>query len=269
MLRLKSFEDVWGYVQKQMKVATAPKGGTWWHELIHGGRHTRNVLAEAKAITERCNLGPIGANLMISAAIHDLGRLGQFPYEGLSEEHITAYVARARIDTKNLSYIDHAHLSANLLESDIFAFDDKPDVVWAIRNHSVGLVGLGIKKAQRSCEILLGLLVVCDHCGDAACPEGMSRAARDLLQRGTSMRSKKFEKEHLISFLEPGCPVIPVAKAKEYKDESLTAHLVYNFQATWPIINCVRHILGEDYIQEEIMPYMEMFKSIILSFLKD
>ena len=139
--------------------------------------------------------------------------------------------------------------------------EEREAVFGAVRDHSIGLVGKHIAKAETLEEKILGLLVVCDHCGDAASPDGAARAIRALAEKRPV--SREFSIGHLRQYLVEGCPIIPVAEAGKYKSESIVAHLVYNYQASWPILAAVRHLLSQRYWDEEVIPRQEMYGSII------
>lgn len=160
--------------------------------------------------------------------------------------------------------VDHAHLSAHLFRLMLIedlTEDEKSAVFGAVRDHSIGLVGKHITRAETLEEKILGLLVVCDHCGDAASPDGAGRAIKAL--KGKPVLSSTYTAEHLRQYMVEGCPIIPVAEAGKYKGESIVAHLVYNYQASWSILAAVRHLLSQRYWDEEVIPRQEMYGSII------
>lgn len=257
---VKSVADVWPFVQECMKA------GGLWTELIHGGRHMRHVLREAETLIAECQLGEsLVKCLCVAAAVHDLGRLGgNFQHPVVSEEELKEVIDAARIDKNNSKYVDHAHLSAHLfrlMPIEDLTDEEKTAVFGAVRDHSVGLVGKFITRAETLEEKILGLLVVADHCGDAASPDGAARSIRAL--KGKPVLSNVFSVEHLWQYVQEGCPVIPVADANKYKNESLVAHQVYNYQASWPILAAVRHLLSQQYWDEEVMPRQLMYGSII------
>lgn len=256
-------ELVWPYVKQMLLISNFMK------ELIHGGRHMQNVRQEVKMIISSCNLSrDLCECLRVAADVHDLGRLGDYPYSGMTLKQINAACDSARIDPKNEGYIDHAHLSASLFEHmpiEDLSTDQKEVITFAVKHHSVGLVGLNIPVAQTLCEQTLGLLVVADHCGDAACPDGIARAIKAL--KGKPILSKTFEASYLESLLFSNDTVIHVSEAGLYKSESIAAHLVYNFQATWAILKAVKHLLSDEYMDETIIPRLEMYRTIVKAFL--
>jgi len=247
-----------------MKVAPAPTGGTWWDELIHGGRHVRHVVVEAKKIAVGLEDRRMAKLLLLAAAIHDLGRLlGDYAYPGFDSDDLVMAVDAARIGSNR---IDHAVLSAGLLQL-MPLMDVGPEemsAVWfAIRWHSIGLVGLHIERAETLGQKLLGLLVIADH-ADAASPEGAARAKMALV--GKPILSSRFGVDHLRSYLSRDgleCPVIPVTDMDGYKSESVAAHWLYNHQATWPMVRAIEHVLPVNYVNEELLPRMWQYQVLI------
>jgi hypothetical protein len=255
-----------------MRLGYTNSGDLWWEELIHGGRHLRNVLAEAENMVVKCDLDDrLAKCLLAAAAVHDLGRLGDnFDYPGVSREERQQAVEAARIDKNNPNYVDHAHLSAGLFQLmplEDLTPEEKRSVFGAVRDHSIGLAGKGIAQAKSLEEKILGFLAVADHCGDAAAPNGTARAIRAL--EGKPILSKEFSADHLRQYLHQGSgPTMPVSEAGKYKNESIVVHLVYNHQATWPILSPVRHLLGNLYWGEEIIPRQKMYGTIVETLLK-
>lgn len=261
---VKDSNMAWSYLCQEFKLAG------YWQERIHGGSHVTEVLRFATSVAESSNVhGLLAECLLIAAKLHDLGRLGmKHHYSGVSKKVLQIAVDKARIDKTNPDYVDHAHLSANLfrLMPIEYTTEFKHAVEWAIRNHSVGLVGLGIKKAEILADQTLGLLVFADHCGDAASPGGVARAAK-ALEGKVPILSKKHSIEHLQHFLDDPNSFIPVQEAGSYKNESLIAHLVYNYQASRPIITVVRHLLSDEYLESVFYPSEDRYKFIIQSYL--
>lgn len=238
---IKSVMQIWPFVVAKFKEAGK------WEDLIHGGRHIQRVKEEAEIMVASNKLdGSVALCLEIAAEIHDIG-------------HILPG--------------DHAENSAEIfnqmpLDLGIYA---KEAIGQAVRDHSVGLVGKGITRAKSLYEKVLGLLVVCDHCGDAACPEGVARAA--LALKDKPILSKKFSAEKLDFYLGSESEFvliypIPIEEMNEYKSDSLLAHLVYDYQATWPIIDVVKHLLSGEYLNNHLLPRQEMFGIILKTFIK-
>ncbi|MFH1089591.1 MAG: hypothetical protein V1716_04165 [Candidatus Uhrbacteria bacterium] len=231
----------------------SPKGdGSWWTEPIHGGRHVRRVRAEAILLADFLEDRRLGELLILAAELHDLGRLGDFAYPEVKSTDVDMAVAAAKTDLNNLKFIDHAILSAVLFWLMPIAGlneEEKAAVYFAIANHSQGLVGLQIARAETLGEKLLGLLVICDH-ADA----GITRTSWALKGKPTLSRHTIADLRQYLSGDGQGCSIIPVDKMGDYKNSDLLSCLVYNHQATWPMVEAVRHILPERYLEEELLP---------------
>ena len=284
---INTVNDLTGYTVQEMM--HTPKGsGTWWTELIHGGRHITHVVREAEAMIEKCGFtGDSATAIMIMAWGHDLGRIGDAGYSGLSAEELAKAVDVARIDPKNPKYIDHAVLSSELIKRmslGSISPELKDDIIWAVRRHSTGLPGEKIVYAETRRELLLGLLVVLDHCGDAASPDGSARAIKAL--SGKPVLSSIHKAGYLRQYVGKGLPivsvetpsgtrykvaddfpVIPIEQMAAHKNESIVAHLIYNLQASLPILACVWHLLSERYIEEEVKPRQNMYEATFLPLL--
>lgn len=228
---VRSFNDVWPYVQEQLVAAG------FGRDLIHGLRHMRHVRKEAAILCEFCD-EKLDASLVrclkVAVDVHDLGRIKR---------------------TGN-----HAAVSADLFYQ-MPIQDLTPEeilaVCYAVQNHSHGLFGLGISRAENFQDKLLGLLCFCDH-SDAASPDGAARAALALSDK--PVLSNRFDVWHLRRLMAIGCRA---EMMNVYKDDSLIAHLAFDYYATGRIFSPIRHLLSGRYIRERSNPRLAMYKAII------
>lgn len=192
---------------------------------LHGLPHVERVKDNLKLLIDSCpKLDQQTIKLLkIVVEVHDVGR----KYEG---DHAKNFANMAcGIDMGNLS------------ESEYSA------IIYAVTNHSIGLPGLGIKKAESFEQKLLGLLVLLDHM-DAIGEIGFLRPFQ------WSLDSKKYlpilskiKFKDLDRFLEDE-KITPEIMSLRLKEESIVAHLIYNYLATYQIIEPVAHLLSPEFV---------------------
>ncbi len=231
---VKITDHIWSYVsEKYLEAGLAD-------ELIHGMRHMRHVREVCNNI---CDVQILDSRVIrcLHAAvdIHDIGRA----------------VDKTR---------DHAMVSSEVFRQmalDDLATDEYEAVHFAVIHHSRGLRAIGINEAKDLKEVLLGLLCVCDH-ADAASPDGAARAA--LALKNKPILSDNYTAEHLRELMTNGCaPEL----MNVYKNDSLAAHLAYNYCATAHIIAPVRHLLNGRYMKDWSDPRLAMFRVIVETYL--
>lgn len=212
-------------------------------DLIHGLRHLRRVQAECEVISRMCAkiLEPeLVKCLGVAVAVHDLGRIR----EG-----------------------NHAENSAEMFRSmpieDLTA-DEIKAICYAVKYHNRGLESLCIDKAETFQDKLLGLLCLCDH-ADAASPEGMARSTLHMAQTKASILSTRFSADHLNAIMNQGASP---SMMNEYKNDSLVAHLAYNYFADFSICYPIFHLLTDKYYNEHHVPNIVMFRAMIEPLLK-
>jgi len=201
-------------------------------ELIHGLRHFEQVQREYQKI---CSLVPldieVGSLLEIAVNVHDIGRtvLGV-----------------------------HAENSARMFSEwsipDLLLIQ-KHAVIFAIANHSHGLVGLGIKEAKTLEQKILGLLVICDHM-DAASPEGAARAA--MAYKGKPTLSNDISKSDLLRAMEVSPPFGEMGRYTA----SLLGNWVWDYAATGPIMQAIDSLVTVEY-KRYVEDRLTAFRSLI------
>ena len=208
-------------------------------DLIHGLRHLRRVQAEYEIIRQMCVdlLEPeLLKCLGVAVAIHDLGRIRKGNHAENSAEMFLALPI-------------HNLLSTDEIEA----------VYYAVKNHSRGLEYLGIDKAETFKDKLLGLLCLCDH-ADAASPEGAARAALQVAKIKAPILSTQFTANHLSAIMAQGASPDMM---NDYKNDSLIAHLAYNYSADFSICCPIFHLLNTRYYNNHHAPNIVMFQALI------
>lgn len=192
---------------------------------VHEGSHLLRVRNNLEFLIKSCpSLDPaIIETERTIVEIHDIGRI-------LPGDHAANF-------TKVFGLLK-IELSEEELE----------EITFVVENHSRGLPGLGIKKAESRKEILLGILVMLDHM-DAIGESGFLRPLQ------WSMDSKKYlpilskiEISDLKRFISDG-EITPEIMELKLKEESIVAHLIYNYLATYQIIRPIAHLLSEKFIK--------------------
>jgi HD superfamily phosphohydrolase YqeK len=255
-------KKAWSFVEYCIKEARTSAGESWWEELTHGGRHLRRVLQEAEKIIEAGKLDQqLAKCLRTAAALHDLGRLAvDLDYPGVDMKAL-----KNALKVEDFNQVHHRKISAELfwqMPMEDLSKEEKEAIYGAIRDHSLGLVGRGVKRAESLEEKVLGLLVVADH-ADAASMEGVGRTTILSASKKQPLFSEKFSARELGEYLKKEQTMIPVAELERFIDESLVSWLVYNYQATWEIWGVVHHLLSEQYWQEEARPKQAMFGAVV------
>lgn len=208
-------------------------------EPIHGLRHLNNVIKECGIVCEMCALDPRVADLLkIAATVHDIGRTTPG---------------------------DHAENSANIFSQmplNGLTPREKSWIDFAVRNHSRGVKATTRHEIASSPEeALLGLLCVCDH-ADSASPEGYARSV--IWAKTFKPHLPIFgnhDTNHLRNIMAGKLPDI---RPDDYKNESVIAHLAYNFYATTEIMKAVERVLSEEYIKYAEMRQLMFGKMIEL-----
>lgn len=231
---VKISDHIWSYVsEKYLEAGLAD-------ELIHGMRHMRHVREVCENICDVQILDSQVIRCLYAAVdIHDIGR--------------------ATDKTR-----DHAMVSAEVFRQmtlENLTTDEYEAVHFAVTHHSRGLRAIGIAEAKSLGEIVLGLLCVCDH-ADAASPDGAARAA--LALKGKPILSDNYTADHLRELMISGCAP---EMMNVYKNDSLVAHLAYDYCATAHIIAPVRHLLNGFYMKYSSDPRLAMFRVIVETYL--
>lgn len=139
--------------------------------------------------------------------------------------------------------------------------EEREDILFVVENHSKGLPGLGIKKAESRREILLGLLVMLDHM-DAIGESGFLRPLQWSIDSGKNLPIlSKIKIEDLDRFLEEE-KITPEIMALKLKEESIVSHLIYNHLATYQILEPVAHLLSEEFVEEIVSRNVYLYERI-------
>lgn len=204
-------------------------------ELIHGLRHMHHVREVCANICETLDDPQVAKCLRTAVDVHDIGRATD----------------KSR---------DHAMVSAEVFKqmpiSDLTE-EEFEAAHFAVANHSRGLLAIGVSEAKSLREKVLGLLCVCDH-ADAASPDGVARAARAL--KGKPILSAAYTAEHLRELMVKGCAP---EMMNVYKNDSLVAHLAYNYAAVEHIHAPVSQLLNDRYMNGWSNPRVAMYKTIV------
>ena len=210
-----NLEILWREVKRQL--GKRGYADNW----VHGIPHIARVYKNARLFSEFCKIdNRLEKCLEVAVIFHDAGR-------GLPGDH-----------AENSAKIFSKMKIKGLTEK------EKEGILFAIKNHSVGLAGIGIKKAKEDKEILLGLLVLADHL-DTLGKIGLDR----VIQWSKNIRINldllsKIKPEKLRKFIADG-KITPEIKRLNLKEESITAHLIYNYLATEQIIKPISHLLNK------------------------
>jgi len=224
-------------------------------DLVHGLRHTLRVVDEALRIIRECGLGDVMAcKLLCAVWLHDIGRVNAG-----NEQHA---LVSAR---KTLEVLGLCHGISN---------EDVSDIHFAVLNHSQGLEGVAtlfgkeLAPASTDAEILLGFLVLCDH-ADGASPEGIARLCEYRLQMGGNdflpVASPRYTVLTLRRLLQSPNG-IPLAEMKAMKEDSVVAHVLYNYGATARILAPMEPHITATY-QKEWSDRLRLTYGLIVTFL--
>ena len=193
---------------------------------VHGIPHIVRVYKNARSFFELCKIdNRLEKCLEVAVIFHDAGR-------GLPGDH-----------AENSAKIFSEMKIKGLTEK------EKGDILFAVKNHSVSLAGIGIKKAKEDKEILLGLLVLADHL-DALGKIGLDRVIQ--WSKNTEMNLdllSKIKPKKLRKFIADG-KITPEVKRLNLKKESITTHLIYNYLATEQITKPISHLLNKKLLLE-------------------
>lgn len=215
-----NLELLWREVKKQLNKRNY--ADNW----VHGIPHIIRVYKNARVISKLCKIdNHLLKCLEVAVIFHDIGR-------ELPEDH-----------AENSARIFSGMKIDELIET------EKEDILFAVKNHSVGLAGIGIKKAKRDKEILLGFLVLADHL-DTLGKIGLDRVIQ--WSENTEMNLdllSKIKPRKLRKFIADG-KITPEIKNLNLKEESITAHLIYNYLATEQIIKPISHLLSKKFLLE-------------------
>ncbi len=223
---------LWREVKKQLEKRN------YANNWVHGIPHIVRVYKNARVIFELCKIDDhLEKCLEVAVIFHDIGR-------GLSGDHAAN---SAKIFSK---------MKINKL-----AEKEKEDILFAIKNHSIGLTGIGIKKARQDKEILLGLLVLADHL-DALGKIGLDRVIQWSKNTGMNLDLlSKIKPKKLRKFIANG-KITPEIKNLNLKEESVTAHLIYNYLATEQIVKPISHLLSKKFLLEVRKREKELLEEI-------
>ena len=226
-------------IQSKTITKNKPNLKILWHEVkrqlekrnyadnwVHGIPHITRVYKNARLFSRLCKIDKrLEKCLEVTVIFHDAGR-------GLPGDH-------AENSAKIFSEIKIKELTEK----------EKKDILFAIKNHSVGLAGIGIKKAKRDKELLLGLLVLADHL-DTLGKIGLNRVIQWSKNTGMNLDLlSEIKPKTLRKFIADG-KITPEVKRLNLKEESITAHLIYNYLATEQIIKPISHLLNKKFLLE-------------------
>ncbi len=125
---------------------------------------------------------------------------------------------------------------------------EKNDIEFAVKNHNIGLLKIGIKKPKADKEIILGLLCLLDHM-DGIGKIGILRAYQwimesqdkpEILSRLPIKTLKKYLKNDHIT---------PAMRKAEFKAQSVLTQLIYNYLATREIMSPIKNLLDKNILQ--------------------
>lgn len=223
---------LWREVKKQLEKRN------YANNWVHGIPHIVRVYKNAQVIFELCKIDDrLEKCLEVAVIFHDTGR-------GLPGDH-----------AENSARIFSRMKINGLTEK------EKEDILFAVKNHSIGLVGVGIKKAKQNKEILLGLLVLADHL-DTLGKIGLDRVIQWSKNTGTNLDLlSKIKPQKLRKFIADG-KITPEIKNLNLKEESITAHLIYNYLATEQIVKPISHLLSKKFLLEVKRREKELLEEI-------
>lgn len=194
------------------------------NDPVHGWRHIIAVINWAEKLMKYSNLpNELVEDITIAAIAHDVGR-----------------------DCPGLA---HALASAEWLENEKeikISPERRADVVWAVSFHSTGLAKAGVSKAVKRKHIIAGFLVLADHLDALGYP-----GAWRLIE------SQRHKKERMgiyssnISVLElreiwHGGIITAEIEGMNLKNDSVIAHMIYNYLATAQIVGHIKHLLSRE-----------------------
>jgi len=228
-------KDVWIEVVRQLTERNLAKD--WVHGVSHIERVQKNLETLLKLGLREKISEEMERCLKIAVDVHDIGR-------GLPG--------------------DHAIISAKIffeMEIDDLTPEEKENIHFAVRNHNIGLVGIGINKIKEDREILLGILSLVDHM-DALGEIGFFRT---IEATRLPLLSNEYTTDKLENFIYD--PERVGIDMKSMKDESVLAHIIYNYCATKHIIEPVYQLLYPGSISA-IFKRMEELHRIIKDLLR-
>ncbi len=214
---MKNFTSKEIYAEVIKRLTAAGYKNNWVHGLPHLERVKKNydlLLRHSKLPAH------IAKCLKIAVEIHDVGRA----FQG-----------------------NHAERSAQIFKQmQISDLDEKEknDIEFAVKNHNVGLLKIGIVKPKKDKETILGLLCLIDHM-DAVGKIGILRSYQwimesqenpEILNRLPIKTLKKYLKNNHIT---------PEMRKAEFKAQSVLTQLIYNYLATREILNPIKNLLDK------------------------
>lgn len=144
---------------------------------------------------------------------------------------------------------DHANNSARIFKQmNIKGLtpEEKNDIEFTIENHSKGLKALGINKAKKNNEILLGLLCLLDHM-DAIGQIGTHRTYQWLMEtRPNAQILSSIPIKHLKYYLGQKTMTTEIRNLN-LKSDSVLGNLIHNYLATFEIVDVVKIFLHRDF----------------------
>jgi HD superfamily phosphodiesterase len=215
-----NLENLWREAEKQL--GKRDYANNW----VHGVPHIVRVYKNMEMLLRYCNIDKrITKCLKVTVIMHDAGR-------GLPGNH-----------AENSAKIFNEMKVKGLTEK------EKEEILFAVKNHSQGLAGIGIKKAKKDKEIVLGLLVLADHM-DALGKISLDRVIQWSKNTGANLDLlSKIEPKKLRKFIADKKTISKI-KRLNLKEESITAHLIYNYLATEQIIKPISHLLSKKFLLE-------------------
>jgi len=215
-----NLEILWREMKRQLRKRN------YANNWVHGIPHIARVYKNARLISGLCKINNrLEKCLEVAVIFHDIGR-------GLSGDH-----------AENSAKIFGKMKIKGLTEK------EKENILFAVKNHNMGLAGIGIKKAKQDKEILLGLLVLADHL-DALGKIGLDRVIQWSKNTGVNLDLlSKIKPQKLRKFIADG-KITPEIKRLNLKEESITAHLIYNYLATEQIVKPLSHLLSKKFLLE-------------------
>ena len=213
-------ENLWCEVKKRLE-----KRG-YADNWVHGIPHIVRVHKNMRLLSKLCKIdNRLIECLEVAVITHDIGR-------GISGNH-----------AQNSAKIFGGMKIEGLREK------EKEEILFAVKNHSVGLAGVGIKKAKQDKEILLGLLTLADHM-DAIGKISLDRVIQWSKNTGMNLNLlSKIKPKKLRRFIANG-KITPRIKRLNLEEESIIAHLIYNYLATKQIVKPISHLLSKKFLLE-------------------
>ena len=217
---MEELEELWNEVVRQLSERDYAEN---W---VHGIPHVKRVWGNLKFLLKSCSLSKNMVRcLKVAVLVHDAGR-------GLPG--------------------DHAENSAEIfggMEMNSLTKEESENIFFAVKNHSKGLAGVGVDKAEGNKDVLLGLLVLLDHM-DALGRVDFYRTIQwskdtgrnlDLLSRLNPQELRKFIGENYLS---------QEIEEMNLKEESILTHLIFNYLVADQIVTPVSHLLSDEFLLE-------------------